>query len=322
MILRALLILTLAAATVFAGSLDQAKDLIDEGQFAEAKLLLEKALKDSATEAQAAFLLTRACNGSGNWKDGVEYGKRAAELLPNSSEAHYEYAVALRNKMSNVGIMKAMLALGTYKDELKAAIELDPKNTDALSERIGYLTNAPGIAGGDLDEAEREAAKLEKLDWQLAKQMQIGIKAARKDTPAAVAIAHELLARYPDDTDAHSSLGFALQLDEQWKAADEQFAIVAAHEDREVALPALYQRGRTRILGEYALEEAVGFFGEYIEKIGDGFPGLPDQAAAHWRCGMAQELLGQKAAARTSYERAVELNPDFAEAKQALKKLK
>ncbi|MCP4897034.1 MAG: tetratricopeptide repeat protein, partial [bacterium] len=311
MILRTLLILTLTAAPVFAGSLDQARALIDEGQFAEAKPLLEKALNEKANEGEALLLLTRTCNALADWKDGVKHGKRTVKLLPESSEAHYEYAVALRIKMSNVGSMKAMFAIGNYKDELKAAIELDPKNIDALTERVGFLANAPGIAGGDLDEAATEAAKLEQLDWRVGKVMQIGIKAGQEDIPAAIGIANEVLERYPDDTDARSSLGFVLQNDEQYQAADEQFTLLAENEDPAVAAAALYQRGKTRVLGEYELEEAIEFFDNFIEVIGDGIPELPDESAAHWRIGMAQEKLARTADARASYTRAVELNPDF-----------
>jgi hypothetical protein len=60
--------------------------------------------------------------------DGIDSGKQPIELLPDGSEAHFEYAVALRHKMIQVTKSKAMFVIGDYKAELRRAIELDPKN--------------------------------------------------------------------------------------------------------------------------------------------------------------------------------------------------
>ena len=51
-------------------------------------------------------------------------------------------------------------------------------------------------------------------------------------------------------------------------------------------------------------------------------PLAPDAAAAHWRLGMVKEKGGDKARARTEYQKALELRPDFEEAKKSLAKLK
>lgn len=218
--------------------------------------------------------------------------------------------------------MKAMFSIGAYKEALNAAIELDPKNVHARAERVGYLMNAPGIAGGDLDEAEKEATKLEELNWLVAKRFQVGIKAKREDMPGALSVASEIFERHPDDSDTRSSLGYAYQTNKLWTEADEQFAALASSEDQEVALPALYQRGRTRILGVYELEQAVEFFDAYIDGRKDSPDAGVGSAAAYWRRGMALEMLDKKAEAKASYQSALELDPDNKEAKQALKKLK
>jgi len=319
--IRSLLVLLLAAGTVFAGSLDDARALIDKGEYEQARPLLEKALDDPTSEAEAALLLTRSCNALGDWAAGVQYGKRAAKLLPSSSEAHYEYAVALRNKMSSVSKVKAMLVLGTYKDELKKAIELDPTNSDAITERIGFLVNAPGFAGGDLDEAERESRALEKTDWVLGKQMQIDVAMAREDIPAAIGISREILDKRPDDAATRLTLGTLLQQNGQYRDADLLYLKLLEHDDRLVALSALYQRGRTRVVGGFELEEAITIFESYIERLGEGSPQLPTESYALWRIGNAYEKLGDTARARSSYEKALELDPDAEHVKDSLKAL-
>jgi tetratricopeptide (TPR) repeat protein len=320
--IRFALLLTLFAGMVYAGSLDDAKALVDKGEYEKARPILENALEDSSSEAEAALLLTRICNAQGDWAAGVKYGKRAAKLLSSRSEAHYEYAVALRTKMSSVSKVKAMFALGTYKDELKRAIELDPTNTDAISERIGFLTNAPGIAGGDLDEAERENRTLEKIDWLLAKQMQVEIELAREDLPAAIRVYEEILEKHPDQTGTQLSLGILLQRNGQYQDADLLYSQLTEHEDRQVALIALYQRGRTRILGEFELEEAITMLESFIKELGQGSSQLPTESNALWRIGNAYEKLGNIARARSTYEKALTLEPDAEYVKDSLKTLK
>lgn len=322
MMLRILFILLLTTVTAIAGSLDEARGLIEEGRFEEAMPLLEKALKKSVSEAEAVLLLTRVCNALEDWESGVKYGKRAVKLLADETDAHYEYAVALRTKMSNVGKTRAMFTIGKYKSELKTAINLDPKNVDALTERIGFLINAPGIAGGDLEEAEKEVVKLEKLDWLVAKQMQLGIEMQREDILAAIKVSKEILKRHPDHAGTLSVFGYLLQQNDQFKEADAQFEQLVDSEDKEVALAALYQRGRTRVLGNYQLDEAITMFETYIERLGAGSPKLPSEAAAFWRIGMTYQNLGQLDHARGAYERALKIEPDFKEARDSLKKLK
>jgi tetratricopeptide (TPR) repeat protein len=322
MVIRFFILVLCCAAPGFAAIVDDAAALMDQGHFEEARPLLEKAVEDSNTETSAVLLLVQTCNELEDWEAGVDYGKRAVKLLPKSSDAHYQYAVALRTKMTSVGKARAMFTIRTYKKELKEAIRLDPKNVDAIVERIGFLINAPGVAGGDLDEAEAELAGLERLNWLLAKKMQLGIAIRREDVLAATNVSKEILKRHPDDAETRSALAFAFQQDKRFDKADAQFAQLVQNEDREVALGALYQRGRTRVLGNYELEEAISMFERYVQELGEGNPRLVPKAAAVWRIGMAYQQLGKIDRARHSFEEALRLDPDFKEAKDSLKKLK
>ena len=322
MVSRILILVLCCAATGWTGIVDDATALMAQGHFEEARPLLERALEDSDMEALAVLPLVQTCNELEDWEAGVDYGKRAIKLLPKSSDAHYQYAVALRTKMTNVGKARAMFTIRAYKKELKEAIRLDPKNVDAIVERIGFLINAPGVAGGDLDEAEAELVGLERLNWLLAKKMQLGIAIRREDVLAATNVSKEILKRHPDDAETRSVLAYAFQQDERFEEADAQFAQLVKNEDREIALGALYQRGRTRVLGNYELEEAISMFEEYIREFDDGNPRLVPKAAAVWRIGTAYQQLGKIDSARHSFEEALRLDPDFKEAKDSLKKLK
>src|SRR5258708_14570455 len=57
------------------------------------------------------------------------------------------------------------MSLGSqYKTEIKKAVELDPKNVDALWELMEFYWNAPGIAGGDQKKAHSTADEIMRLN--------------------------------------------------------------------------------------------------------------------------------------------------------------
>ena len=319
---KSFLTLLLLVSPVLAGPLDEARGMLAEGRHGEARPLLERALENDALRAQALVLLTRLCNDIEEYKQGIEYGEAAVKALPDSSEAHYQYALALRIKMQNVNQFKAMFIVGDYKDELNRAIELDPGHLDALEERIGFLLNAPGIAGGDKKQAGKEIQSMKQLDWRRGTRLDAQIEAQHGEPGRTIELYESLLEKDAADTASRNELAFFLQQSEHYAEADEQFAVLAQAERRNISLSALYQRAKTRVLGKYEQDRAIEFLTRYVEQLPEDAPGLPDESAARWRMGMAYEQLGQTGAARRSYELSVKLNPEFEQAKQSLTALK
>ncbi len=316
-------VLLLLALPVSARPVDEATELIDTGEFDRALAILEAAVDQPGDEADELILLTRVSTALGDYESGIGYGKAAVEAAPSSSEAHFRYAEALRTKMSNVGKMKAMFTIRTYKSELKKAIELDPKNLNAREEEVGFLIHAPGIAGGSTSKAREKLADLEKLDWRRAKLMQLQLEGKEKDHAALEAVFDSLLERFPEDSAVRNRYGYFLQGQERYREADRLFAALVGSEEAVRSLGALYQRARTRILGEYELVEALEFLESYLVKLDENpAQGLPGPAAAHWRMGNAYEQLEKNTEARRSYERSLEIDPDNANAKKSLAKLK
>ncbi len=316
-------VLLLLALPVGAGPLDQVTELIESGDFEQARSLLEAAAEQPGNDGDELILLTRVNTALGDYESGVGYGKAAVKAAPGSSEAHFRYAEALRTKMSNVGKMKAMFTIRTYKSELQKAIELDPKNLDAREEEVGFLIFAPGIAGGSTSKARAKLAELEKLDWRRAKLMQLSLEAKDDDAAALEAVFDALLERFPEDSGIRTRFGYFLQGQERYREADRLFEALTNSEDSVRSLGALYQRARTRILGEFELVEALGFLESYLVQLGeDPDRGLPGPSAVYWRMGNAYEQLEKVVEARKSYERSLKLDPENTSAKKSLAKLK
>ena len=85
-------------------------------------------------------------------------------------------------------------------------------------------------------------------------------------------------------------------------------------------LPSLYAGAKLRIGGKLELEQAVTALTRYIALAGSD--AQPSPAAAWWRKGNAQELMGKTAEAEASYEQSLRLNPDDEDVRQALENLK
>jgi tetratricopeptide (TPR) repeat protein len=305
-----------------AGDLDDARVLLEEQRLDEARAVLERSVANPRTETEALVLLTRVCNEQEAYEDGIDYGKRLVALLPESSEAHLLYAQAVRIKLSKVSKVKAMFSLGTYKNELNRALELDGENADAMEEKIGFLAHAPGMAGGDLDEAATWVEKLKRLDPERGTILEAELEFKKGNEERGLEIWRNALQKNPADGDLRLRLAYWYQSHEKWHEADREFELLTAGEDPRLVLLGLYQRGRTRVLGEFEPQKAVELMAEYVEKLGEPSPTLPSASSAWWRSGNAWEQIGDTGAARRAYDTALRLDPDNKEARKALKALR
>ena len=314
----ALAFLMVAVPPLEAGRLEQAAALMDEGENRKAADLL---LAGKPSSIDELILVTRALSRTGDYEEAIEWGEKAIETAPDNSMAHFEYAVAIRVKMQAVSKMRAMFSLGTYKKELKRAIELDPRNVEAREEQIGFFIEAPGFAGGDKKEAAAKIEELKPIDWRAAMQMQASLKRAQEDMPGVVATYEEMLRRDENDQSTRQSLAYTLQSMGRYREADRHFTTFLESEEPRLALGARYQLARSRILGEYEADVAVRYLQQYIDELGPDPRGLPSESHAYWRLGLAYQQLDRIDEARRALERAVRLDDENEEARKALKQL-
>jgi tetratricopeptide (TPR) repeat protein len=315
-------LLLLLFTSVLAGTLEDAEQLMRHGRSQEAADLLLEALESRSIGSEGAVMATRALNQVGDWKRAVDYGKRAIEAFPESSEARLAYAVALRIKMQSVSKIKALFLVSSYKRELHKAIELDPTHVAALQEQIGFLTQAPGIAGGDRKKARQRVEKLKLVDWRAAMFSLAAIHEAEGDASGAIGVYEAMVERDAQDVQALQSLAFAQQSAGNYREADRHFTKLLGNEDRRTSLAARYQLARSRILGEYEQQQAVEQLTTYIEALSESDPrGLPTKSSAYWRLGMAYEQLQKPGDARRSFEKAIALDGENELARASLKKL-
>jgi tetratricopeptide (TPR) repeat protein len=110
------------------------------GEYKKATEVLEKAAAAAPTDSQIALWLGRA------------YGRRAETSMPITAPGHASRA----------------------RQWFEKSVELNPKNSDALSDLFEYYLEAPGFLGGGFDKAQGIAARMGEIDsaeghWAQAK---------------------------------------------------------------------------------------------------------------------------------------------------------
>lgn len=319
--LAAVVFAAAAVAATASTDLEEARTLIEANRLDEARAILDRTVKDRVQRGESLVLLTRLANFKEDYESALAFGKQALQAVPASSDAHYEYAVALRIKIARVSKLRAMMLLGSYKDELAAAIRLDPKKVKPRIEEIGFLLSAPGIAGGGIAKARAKIEELRPIDWRSATQMEAQALRKEGNSEGAVTALRGLLAKTSDDYEARMSLGLMLPDLRRYKEAEEELARLLPVTAGQWSLAASYQLARTHILGHYEQDKAVEILLDYIARAPEKGAVLASKSMAYWRLGNAYEQLAQVAKAREAYERAVALDAGKDEARKALKAL-
>lgn len=309
------------AAAGNAAEVERARLLIEEGELDQAAKLLAVAVRQPASRGESLLLLCRLATARGEREQAVEYGKQAVEALPASAEAHYRYAVALRDLLPRVGKLKAMGMLGSYKAALARTIELDPKHVEARAEEIGFLITAPAIAGGSKEKGRAKIDELMRLDSRRGTTMKAMLLRSDGESESAIRLLREHLTRHPDDHDNRLLLAMVLQDAKKFPEADAELEPLLTIERGTTALLAMYQLARSRVLGAYDQQRAVTLLTDYLQRRPDKARGLPSRAAAYVRLGQAHQQLGQIAQAREAFQQALALEPNNEEAAKALKAL-
>jgi tetratricopeptide (TPR) repeat protein len=311
----------LLALPCLADVLEPARRLIDSGDYSAARRALEPALENRQTEAEASLLLATTSNALQDYDNGIRHGRRAIGLLPESAEAHYRYAEALRIKMSRVNKLRALFSVSAYKDAFRRAIELDPRHVLARREEIGYLTYAPSIAGGDTAQARRRVEELMAIDWHTGMMCRAQLEAREENFETALTVYAELLSRHPADGECGMELALLLDQLGRSEEAEREISRIVRTADAALAASGLHLRARSRTRGPYQPQQAAALLLRFIDALADAAEQIPARSAAYWRLGNAYRHQGRPEAAREAYEQALELDPDNAEASRALRAL-
>jgi tetratricopeptide (TPR) repeat protein len=111
-----------------------------------------------------------------------------------------------------------------------------------------------------------------------------------------------MLEKDPEGTGTRFQLALRYQARAQYDEADREFEILQADDEPRLSMNALYQRARSRVIGEYEQEQAIAMLQNYLEAMPNDPVGIPGKESAYWRMGNAYEQLGRTDEARRAYE--------------------
>jgi tetratricopeptide (TPR) repeat protein len=253
------------------------------GKSLEAQQAFEAISKEDPANVQAQLYLSRLAMRRNDHDKSVAYAERAAQLAPNDAECHNVLGDAYGRAAQAASVFRQ---LGLGKKCLAAyqrAVELAPNRIEFRKSLFNFYSQAPGFAGGGFDKAVAQATAIKQLD-----------PAEGRLTFAALYLGEK---KY--------DLAFA-QFDEVLKTNPDDYA-------------ALYQIGRLAALSGHAIDRGIASLRRCLELTP---PPTTSHAAAHWRLGNLLEKKSDPAGARRAYEASVKIDPNFAPAVEALKKLK
>jgi tetratricopeptide (TPR) repeat protein len=145
----------LAQGLVAAGPLEQARQLYARTQYREAIQLLTP-LSDSK-DGRIQELIGKAWFMLADFKKAESAFEKAIAVNPDSSEYHHWLGKAYGRRAESSNPLSAPLLANKARKSFEMAVELDPKNIEAVNDLFSYYVEAPGFLGGGLDKAAKLA---------------------------------------------------------------------------------------------------------------------------------------------------------------------
>ncbi len=150
----------LSASLLRASDLYKAEDRYQHTDFESSLALLDKHSSDAAIN----FLIARNYYMLGDFKKSVEYLQQAIAQQPGNADYLDWLGRAYGKRAETSNPLLAPGLASKAREAFERAVEIDPKNPDALSDLFDYYLEAPGFLGGGHDKALAIAEKTAKFD--------------------------------------------------------------------------------------------------------------------------------------------------------------
>ena len=301
--------------------LDNAISVLDAGQTKQAILLFEKLKNDSAAMVYLAEIYIDI-----DLDEAEQWIEKAVEAQAKNADAHFVRGVIMGRQASG-SIFSALSYAAKSVNSFTQAVALEPDSIKYRKGLMQFHTSAPSIAGGDLDIAKVQIQKIKQLDPKAGLEAEINYELSQDNNVIADLLLLQAKQTYNDIPDFFFLAGMVQQQRENYQAAFEELTLAiskkAKTEDSVVAkYRALYQLGKTSVLGNSNIKAGIKALQQYIEEAPD-LDGLSPKPWAEFRLANLMALNSQTLEAKTVYLRlAKTANKKLAkQAKKAAKKI-
>jgi tetratricopeptide (TPR) repeat protein len=241
-----------------AQQLTKAEDLYQHTDYRASLALLDKNSTDAATN----FLIGRNYFMAGDLKLATDYLQRATESDPNNSE-YLDWLGRVYGKRAETGNVLAAPSLASKaRQSFERAVELNPRNSDALADLFDYYVNAPGFMGGGYEKALALANKTAAIDPPEGHYEKAKLAQKRKEYAKAEAHLRQAIAADPKDVGHLVALAKFLATQGRTDESDAVFVEAAAL--RPDAPSVWYARADVLIKQKRDLREARNLLQRYL----------------------------------------------------------
>lgn len=294
----------------------QALAQFQAGQYRQASSLLSAALKKTTASAASEILLARCYYEMSDWDGAIQRAQSAVEIEPSNPEAHVWLGQALgREAESRRSFPLAIKA----RREFEQAVALGPTDVDARRDLMEFYLEAPWILGGSKAKARKQAAAIAAIDPVQGTLARAQYDNRTGDDSSAQAEYRHVLDLKP------ARVGPYLEVADNavaHKDVSELNAAVSGAAQVNPSDPRLtYYRGVAQVLEGQRLAQAEHDLKSYVAHAPDRRD-YPSHASALSWLGAIYERLGRPNLAMIEYQAALQLDPDFPAARQALLRLK
>lgn len=261
-----------------------------------------------------AWLARRA----GASERALELIDQAINRAPGRADLRVDRAQFHSDLLEEAGPFRSLRIARNIRDELELAVSVGPRDVDALAALASFHQRAPGIAGGNQHYAEALMQRLEQLSpgrVHLLEAMRLAREERYEEAAAKISRAIDTAERIRPKWWVRKAR-WLLALERREQAAD---CLEKALEEAPSFGPALYELGRLAAQGQADARRGAAALRRYLDL--PRWPGDPDHALARLELGRIEMRLERPAEARDAFRRALELDPDLDQARQALKRL-
>lgn len=294
------------------------KDVLNAVAFFEkddnqkAKTLLEAIISKNDNNADAHYALSIVFMSLNKFDDAEDEAEKAIKLNANIAEYHYGLAKIYMAQLNEASIFSKISLAGSFRDELIAALKIDPNHRPALTNLTGYYTQAPSIAGGDKEKALELANRLLKLDERQARAFLVQIYTAMNNIAKATEEINNLIKI--DEYTGRYMLIMGLKKQNNLAKAEEQYKLIEAKYGNNPDYFAFFNDYGYFLLGQNRVDEA-------IEKLRKQVALAPKSANAHDSLGEALLKKGLLKESLAEYKKALEFNPNLKSAKDKVEEI-
>ena len=299
--------------------LEAAKQAYEMSDYARAVQLLQAESTADPGNGEVQLWLTRSYYELHEHDAAISSGEKAVDIDPQNSKYHEWLARAYGLKAEHASFLSALGWAKKTRKEFETAIKLDSRNLAARQALVEYDCSAPGIAGGGEDKARAEIAEIAAIDPAEGHYAAGNCRRQKKDFTAADDEFTKALQGHPQSVELIYDIGdYALRHSQ----ADRLMAVAVAGEAVSSSDPrGKFYRAAAFVIKNERAAEAEQLLHDYL-KVAPTRTAFPRPAVARYWLGQLYQQQGRTKEAASEYEHALQLDPKYKPAQDALKKIR